>query len=71
MYPVEWQNFMAAVKQGKLPKTCDLKAVQTQLYKFYKARCITTAQWAEFEADVHRLDPNLPWRLKSATELGR
>jgi hypothetical protein len=69
VYSGEWQNFMQLVKSGKLPRGCNLQAVQAQLYQYYKSRCITTAQWAEFEADIHRLQPNLPWRLKSASEM--
>lgn len=69
MYSGEWDNFLLLIKTGKLPKGCNLLAVQAQLYQYYKARCITTAQWAEFEAHIHRLEPSLPWRLKSAAEM--
>ena len=69
MHSSEWHNFMLLIKERKLPRGCDLRAVQTQLYQYYKARCITTAQWAEFEAGIHRLEPSLPWRLKSAAEI--
>ena len=69
MYLSEWQNFMLLIKERKLPGSCDLRAVQAQLYQYYKSRSITTAQWAEFEAGIHRIEPSLPWRLKSATEL--
>lgn len=69
MYPGEWQKFMLLIKERKLPGSCDLRAVQAQLYQYYKSRSITTAQWAEFEAGIHRIEPSLPWRLKSATEL--
>lgn len=71
MYSSEWQNFMLLVKERKLPRGCNLHAVQAQLYQYYKAHSITTAQWAEFETDIHRLEPGLPWRLKLATEIGR
>ena len=71
VYSDEWQNFMLLVKERRLPRGCNLRAVQVQMYQYYKAHCITTAQWAEFEADIHRLEPSLPWRLKSATEIGR
>jgi hypothetical protein len=71
MHSSEWQNFMLLVKEGNLPKGCDLRAVQAQMYQYYKSRSITTAQWAEFEADIHRLEPSLPWRLKAASEIGR
>ena len=69
MYPGEWEKFMLLIKERKLPGSCDLRAVQAQLYQYYKSRSITTAQWAEFEAGIHRIEPSLPWRLKSATEL--
>ncbi len=52
MYPSEWQSFMLMVKERKLPKGCNLHAVQAQLYQYYKSRSITTAQWAEFEAGM-------------------
>jgi hypothetical protein len=71
MYPSEWQNFMLLVKEQKLPRGSNLRAVQAQLYQYYKARRISTAQWAEFEANIHRLDPTLPWRLKCAAEIGQ
>jgi hypothetical protein len=60
---------MLMIKERRLPRGCDLRAVQAQLYQYYKSRSITTAQWAEFEVDIHRIEPSLPWRLKSATEL--
>ncbi len=69
MQLAEWENFLQLVKSGKLPKGCSLEAVQAQLYQYYKARCITTAQWTEFETHIHRLEPGLPWRSKIATEM--
>ena len=69
MYLSEWQNFMLLIKEKKLPSSCNLHAVQAQLYQYYKSRSITTAQWAEFEAGIHRIEPSLPWRLKSANEI--
>ena len=71
MYPSEWQQFMLLVKERRLPPGCCLRAVQVQLYQYYKSRLITTSQWAEFEAGIHRIEPSLPWRLKSAAEIGR
>jgi hypothetical protein len=69
VYSTEWQSFMLLIKERKLPRGCNLHAVQAQLYQYYKTRSITTDQWAEFETGIHRLDPSLPWRLKSATEI--
>jgi hypothetical protein len=61
MCVAEWQTFIVAVRDRKLPKTCSLNAVQTQLYRMYKERAITAAQWSEFQADLHKLEPALPW----------
>ena len=69
MHRKEWENFMLLIRERKLPRGCNLQAVQVQLYQYYKARGITTAQWTEFEAGIHRIEPSLPWRLKSANEI--
>jgi hypothetical protein len=69
MYPSEWQSFIQAIKERRLPRGCNLRAVQMQLYQYYKSRAISTAQWTEFETSIHRIEPTLPWRLKSASEM--
>jgi len=61
MCVAEWQTFVIAVRERKLPKACSLSAVQTQLYRLYKERTITPAEWSEFQADLHQLEPALPW----------
>jgi hypothetical protein len=61
MRVAEWQTFVVAVRERKLPKITSLSTVQTQLYRLYKERTITQAQWSEFQADLHQLESALPW----------
>jgi hypothetical protein len=61
MRVAEWQSFVDAIQERKLPKICSLRTVQTQLYRLYKEQTITQAQWCEFQADLHQLEPALPW----------
>ena len=60
MRTAEWQSFIVAMQERKLPKSCNLRTVQTQLYRLYTERAITKAQWMEFETDLHELEPALP-----------
>ncbi len=61
MVPSEWETFLFALKHMQLPKSCSLRSVQAQLRRIYESNRISDAQWAEFEAVVHQLDPALPW----------
>jgi hypothetical protein len=61
MRVAEWQSFVVAIQERKLPKIGSLSTVQAQLYRLYKERTITPAQWSEFQADLHQLEPALPW----------
>jgi hypothetical protein len=62
MCVAEWHSFVLAVQERKLPpKKYSLATVQQQLYRLYKENTITPAQWSEFEADLHQLEPALPW----------
>ena len=61
MRVAEWQTFVVAIQERKLPKISSLSTVQTQLYRLYKERTITQTQWSEFQADLHQLEPALPW----------
>jgi hypothetical protein len=61
MRVAEWQSFIVAIEERKLPKICSLSTVQSQLYRLYQEHTITKAQWSEFQADLHQLEPALPW----------
>jgi hypothetical protein len=61
MRVAEWQTFVVAIRERKLPKISSLSTVQAQLYRLYKDHTITHAQWSEFQADLHQLEPALPW----------
>jgi len=61
MRVAEWQSFVAAIQERKLPKICSLRTVQAQLYLLYTERTISQTQWSEFQADLHQLEPALPW----------
>jgi hypothetical protein len=61
MCAIEWQSFVTAVQERKLPKIRGLSTVQTQLYLLYREHTITHAEWSEYQADLHQLEPALPW----------
>ena len=52
---------MQLFEERLLPSGCCLHVIQVQLRDCFRKRRITRAQWAEFETQVHRLDPGLPW----------
>jgi hypothetical protein len=56
-----WHSFVLAARERRLPRNCSLVTVQKQLYRLYRQKVITAAQWSEFEADLHQLEPALPW----------
>ena len=57
----EWRKTMQLFEERLLPSGCCLHVIQVQLRDCFRKRRITRAQWAEFETQVHRLDPGLPW----------
>ena len=61
MYVPEWQSFVRAFRERKLSRNCSLSTVQTQLHMLYRENAISRAQWMQFEADLHQLEPALPW----------
>jgi hypothetical protein len=61
MYVPEWQTFIRGIRERKLLKSCGLGTVQSQLYRLYREETISRAQWQQFEADLHQLEPALPW----------
>lgn len=61
MCVAEWDSFVVAMQERKLPKISSLGTVQSQLHQLYKERTISREQWTEFEFDLHRLEPALPW----------
>ena len=61
MCVAEWDSFVVAMQERKLPKICSLGTVQAQLHRLYREHTITKAQWLEFESDLHQLEPALPW----------
>jgi hypothetical protein len=61
MCVTEWRSFVLAVRERRLPRNCSLVTVQMQLFRLYQEKTITQAQWSEFEADLHQLEPALPW----------
>jgi hypothetical protein len=61
MCVAEWDSFVVAMQERKLPKISSLGTIQSQLHQLYKERTISREQWTEFEFDLHRLEPALPW----------
>jgi hypothetical protein len=61
MCVIEWQTFVCGVRERKLLKSCGLGTVQSQLFQLYREQTISHAQWLQFEADLHQLEPALPW----------
>ena len=61
MYVPEWQTFIRGIRERKLLRSCNLGTVQSQLYWLYREETISRAQWQQFEADLHQLEPALPW----------
>ena len=61
MCVAEWDSFVVAIQERKLPKIASLSTVQSQLHRLYKERTITQDQWLEFQSDMHELEPALPW----------